>query len=434
MSRSSARGRRRLTATEVDFDVVHQRALLVGTGVGARSVEEAELSLVELGLLTDTAGAEPVETILQRRDRPDPATYVGRGKAEELHEVSEALDIDVVVFDDELSPAQQRNLEKLLERDVVDRVALILDIFAQHATSQEGMVQVELAQLRYRMPRLRGRGVELSQQAGGIGTRGPGETQLEVDRRRLQRRITKLEQDLKRLAKTRSTQRKARRRRDLQRVAVVGYTNAGKSTLLNRLARTDVLVEDRLFSTLDPTTRRVHLPGGETILCSDTVGFVRRLPHQLVEAFRSTLEEVAEADVLVHLVDATAPDAEAQISAVHEVLRDIGAGDVPELLVVNKIDAADSDRVHELTTPPEALAVSAYTGEGVDKLLAAVGDRLRVLTAVTELEVPYDRGDVLAALHRDAEVLVEVHGDESTRVRARLGNAERARFGEFVTG
>jgi GTP-binding protein HflX len=434
MSRSSARGRRRLTATEVDFDVVHQRALLVGTGVGGRSVEEAELSLVELGLLTDTAGAEPVETMLQRRDRPDPATYVGRGKAEELHEVAEALDVDVVVFDDELSPAQQRNLEKLLERDVVDRVALILDIFAQHATSQEGMVQVELAQLRYRLPRLRGRGVELSQQAGGIGTRGPGETQLEVDRRRLQRRITKLEQDLKRLAKTRSTQRKARRRRDLQRVAVVGYTNAGKSTLLNRLARTDVLVEDRLFSTLDPTTRRVHLPGGETILCSDTVGFVRRLPHQLVEAFRSTLEEVAEADVLVHLVDATAPDAEAQIEAVHAVLRDIGAGDVPELLVVNKIDAAGPDRVHELTTPPEALAVSAHTGEGVDKLLAAVGERLRTLTAVTELEVPYDRGDVLAALHRDAEVLVEVHGDESTRVRARLGNAERARFGEFVKG
>ena len=434
MSRSAARGRRRLTATEVDLDVVHQRALLVGTGFGARSLEAAEMSLVELGLLTDTAGATPVESILQRRDRPDPATYVGRGKADELHEVAEALDVDVVVFDDELSPAQQRNLEALLERDVVDRVALILDIFAQHATSQEGMVQVELAQLRYRLPRLRGRGVELSQQAGGIGTRGPGETQLEVDRRRLQRRITKLEHDLEQLAKTRATQRKARRRRDLQRVAVVGYTNAGKSTLLNRIARADVLVEDRLFSTLDPTTRRLHLPGGETILCSDTVGFVRRLPHQLVEAFRSTLEEVAEADVLVHLVDATAPDAETQIDAVHEVLCDIGAGDVPELLVVNKTDASNPDRVHELTEPPEALAISARTGEGIDKLLAAISDRLRALSEVTELEVPYDRGDVLAALHREAEVLVEVHGDESTRVRARLGNAERARFGEFVTG
>jgi GTP-binding protein HflX len=296
------------------------------------------------------------------------------------------------------------------------------------------MVQVELAQLRYRLPRLRGRGTELSQQAGGIGTRGPGETQLEVDRRRLQRRITKLEQDLKRLAKTRGTQRKARKRRGLRRIAVVGYTNAGKSTLLNRLAHADVLVEDRLFSTLDPTTRRLDLPGGETVLCSDTVGFVRRLPHQLVEAFRSTLEEVTEADLLVHLVDATAPDAEAQVDAVRVVLREIGASEVPELLVVNKIDAVGADRIHEISPTNETVAVSARTGEGIDKLLAAIGDELRALSAVTELEVPYERGDVLAALHREGEVLVEVHGDHSTRVQARLGQAERSRFGEFVTG
>jgi GTP-binding protein HflX len=434
MSARGGRDRRRLTATEVDFEVVHQRALLVGTGFGGRSAAAAELSLSELGLLADTAGAEPVEAILQRRDRPDPATYVGRGKAEELREIAEALDVDVVVFDDELSPAQQRNLEQMLQRDVVDRVALILDIFAQHATSQEGMVQVELAQLRYRLPRLRGRGTELSQQAGGIGTRGPGETQLEVDRRRLQRRITKLEQDLKRLAKTRGTQRKARRRRGLRRIAVVGYTNAGKSTLLNRLAHSHVLVEDRLFSTLDPTTRRLDLPGGETVLCSDTVGFVRRLPHQLVEAFRSTLEEVTEADLLVHLVDATAPDAEAQIDAVREVLREIGADEVPELLVVNKIDAVSAARIHEISPTNDTVAVSARTGEGVDKLVAAIGDELRALSAVTELEVPYDRGDVLAALHRDGEVLVEIHGDHSTRVQARLGHAERSRFGGFVTG
>ncbi|MEX0665657.1 MAG: GTPase HflX [Acidimicrobiia bacterium] len=434
MSARGGRDRRRLTATEVDLEVVHQRALLVGTGFGARSVVAAEMSLSELGLLADTAGAVPVEAILQRRDRPDPATYVGRGKAEELREVAEALDVDVVVFDDELSPAQQRNLEQLLGRDVVDRVALILDIFAQHATSQEGMVQVELAQLRYRLPRLRGRGIELSQQAGGIGTRGPGETQLEVDRRRLQRRMTKLEQDLKRLAKTRSTQRKARRRRGLRRIAVVGYTNAGKSTLLNRLAHSDVLVEDRLFSTLDPTTRRLELPGGERVLCSDTVGFVRRLPHQLVEAFRSTLEEVTEADLLVHLVDATAPDAEVQIEAVRDVLREIGAGDLPELLVVNKTDAVDASRVREISPAPNTVAVSARTGEGIDTLLGAIGDQLRALAAVTELEVPYDRGDVLAALHRDGEVLIEVHGDRSTRVQARLGDAERSRFGEFVTG
>lgn len=434
MSARGGRDRRRLTATEVDLEVVQQRALLVGTGVGTRSPAVAEASLSELSLLADTAGADPVEAVLQHRDRPDPATYIGRGKAEELREVAEALDIDVVVFDDELSPAQQRNLEKLLGRDVVDRVALILDIFAQHATSQEGMVQVELAQLRYRLPRLRGRGLELSQQAGGIGTRGPGETQLEVDRRRLQRRMTKLEQDLKRLAKTRGTQRKARRRRGLHRVAVVGYTNAGKSTLLNALANADVLVEDRLFSTLDPTTRRLELPGGETILCSDTVGFVRRLPHQLVEAFRSTLEEVTEADLLIHLVDATAPDAEDQIEAVRDVLREIGGSDIPELLVINKIDMADAARVHEIAPTSDTLAVSARTGEGIDKLLDAIGAQLRALSVVTELEIPYERGDVLAALHRDGEVLIEVHGDHGTRVQARLGDSERSRFREYVTG
>jgi GTPase len=432
MSRGG-RQRRRLTATEVDLAVVHQRALLVGTGAGLRTLESAEASLHELALLADTARAEPVEEILQRRDRPDPATYVGSGKAQELREAAEGLDVDVVVFDDELSPAQQRNLEKLLAVDVVDRVALILDIFAQHATSQEGMVQVELAQLRYRMPRLRGRGVELSQQAGGIGTRGPGETQLEVDRRRIQRRITKLESDLKRLAKTRSTQRKARRRSRIPRVALVGYTNAGKSTLLNRLAASDALVEDRLFSTLDPTTRRVQLPGGESLLISDTVGFVRRLPHQLVEAFRSTLDEVNEADLLVHLVDATAPDAEEQVDAVHRVLDDIGAAEIPELLVVNKTDAVDPDRIRELTGP-DGVAISARTGEGIDKLLEAVGERLRALAVVTELKIPYERGDVLAALHREGEVLVEVHADDGTRVRARLGDAERAQFREYVTG
>ncbi|HZP29687.1 MAG TPA: GTPase HflX, partial [Acidimicrobiia bacterium] len=230
MTSPAARGRRRLTATEVDLEVVRQRALLVGTGVGTRSTEEAEASLDELALLADTAGAEPIESVLQRRDHPDPATYIGSGKADELRGLADALDVDVVIFDDELTPAQQRNLEKLFARDVVDRVALILDIFAQHAHSQEGMVQVELAQLRYRLPRLRGRGLELSQQGGGIGTRGPGETQLEVDRRRIQRRITKLERDLAQLARTRATQRKARRRRALLRVALVGYTNAGKST------------------------------------------------------------------------------------------------------------------------------------------------------------------------------------------------------------
>ncbi len=368
MARSGGRQRRRLTATEVDLGVVRQRALLVGTGSGTRTVDEAEASLSELGLLTDTAGAEPAESVLQRRETPDPATYIGSGKAQELRGLADALDVDLVVFDDELTPAQQRNLEKLFGRDVVDRVALILDIFAQHATSQEGMVQVELAQLRYRLPRLRGRGVELSQQAGGIGTRGPGETQLEVDRRRIQRRVRKLEDDLKRLARTRTTQRKARRRRDLVTVALVGYTNAGKSTLLNRLTKTsDALVENQLFSTLDPTTRRLRLPGGETILLSDTVGFVRKLPHQLVEAFRSTLEEVVDARLLLHVVDASAPTAPQQIDAVHDVLREIGAGELPELLVVNKTDIAGPDAVDEIVRTRGRDGSAAPGGRGAGR-------------------------------------------------------------------
>jgi GTP-binding protein HflX len=428
------RTRRRLTATEVDLGVVTQRALLVGTRVDAGSAEAAEGSLDELALLTETAGAIVVHQELQRRDRPDPATYIGKGKAEELRALADRLDVDVVIFDDELTPAQQRNLEKLFARDVVDRVALILDIFAQHATSEAGMVQVELAQLRYRMPRLRGRGVQLSQQAGGIGTRrGPGETQLEVDRRRLARRMQKLERDLTSIAATRATQRKARRRRDVATVSLVGYTNAGKSTLLNRLTDAGVLVEDQLFSTLDPTTRRLHLPGGETVLLSDTVGFVRRLPHQLVEAFRSTLEEVVGADLLVHVVDAATPDAGARIAAVDTVLQEIGARDVPRLLVWTKSDLADRDDVKQLLAAhPGSVAISAMTGTGIADLLGAIGDRLRALASVVELFVPYDRGDVLAALHRAGEVLVEVHGDEGTRVRARLPASATGRFAEFA--
>lgn len=431
--RHEGRSGRRLTATETDFDVVRQRALLVGTGFGLRDVEEAEESLAELALLADTAGADAVEAVLQRRDTPDPATYIGKGKAEELRELAIALDIDVVIFDDELSPAQQRNLEAIFKVDVVDRVALILDIFALHAGSLEGMLQVELAQLRYRLPRLRGRGTSLSQQGGGIGTRGPGETQLEVDRRRIQRRVTRLEHQLVEVGRTRQTQRKARRRRAMPTVALVGYTNAGKSTLLNRITEADVLVEDRLFSTLDPTTRRMRMPGGEVILVSDTVGFVRRLPHQLVEAFRSTLEEVADADLLVHVVDAGAADIAGQLRAVRSVLAEVGAGDLPEQIIMNKVDTIDDDtRAAVLAEFPGAIAVSARTGEGVDDLVALIGKRLRALAHIVELEVPYDRGDVLAALHRDGEVLVEVHEAEAVRVRARLPEASAGRYAAFT--
>ncbi len=287
-----------------------EKIVLVGVTVPPEREEETERHLDELALLVDTAGADEAARVLQRRDRPDPATYVGRGKAEELRELSVAVDADTVVFDDELTPAQSRNLEKILGRTAIDRTAVILDIFAQNASTQEGKAQVELAQLRYRLPRLRGRGLALSQQAGGIGTRGPGETQLEVDRRRLVRRMSRLESDLRRLTEQRRLQRKSRRRSRLATVSLVGYTNAGKSTLLNQLTDAGVLVEDRLFATLDPRTRRLTLPGGETVLLSDTVGFVRKLPHQLVEAFRSTLEVVTESDLLVHVVDSVSPDPE----------------------------------------------------------------------------------------------------------------------------
>jgi GTP-binding protein HflX len=427
---NEGRQRRRLTATEVDLGVVRQRALLVGGGDS--DLEEAEISLDELALLTDTAGADPVERAIQRRATPDPATFIGKGKAEELRELAESLDLDLVVFDEELSPAQQRNLEKLFKLDVVDRVALILDIFAQHAHSQAGMLQVELAQLRYRLPRLRGRGVQMSRQGSGIGTRfGFGETKLEVDRRRITQRIAKLERELEDLARARTVQRKARRRADHPLVALVGYTNAGKSTLLNRLTGAEVLVEDRLFSTLDATVRRLAMPGGEVVLLSDTVGFVRKLPHQLVQSFRSTLEEVVDADLLLHVVDAASPEIDRRILAVREVLGEIGAGSVPELLVANKADIADPDAMAEMVNTG-AVPVSAATGEGVDKLLEVLAARLRALNAVVELSVPYDRGDVVAALHRDGEVLVEVHDERATRIRARLPRRSLERFREYI--
>ena len=297
-----------------------------------------EEDLDELEALVATAGADVVARVIQRRAEPDPATLLGKGKAAELHEAALSYDADTVVFDAELTPAQQRNLEHILGRTAIDRTAVILDIFAQNASSQEGKVQVELALLRYRLPRLRGRGHALSQQAGGIGTRGPGETKLEMDRRRLLTRMSRLEGELRGVAASRRTQARARRRSRQRLVSLVGYTNAGKSTLLNRLTNADALVEDSLFSTLDARTRRLALPGGETVLLSDTVGFVRKLPHQLVEAFKPTLEIVRDADLLMHVVDGSSVDPEKQIEAVRSVLEEIGADRVPELLVVNKVD------------------------------------------------------------------------------------------------
>ncbi|MGD9797507.1 MAG: GTPase HflX [Acidimicrobiia bacterium] len=422
-----------------------ERIVLVGVTMPPASAEETDAHLDELALLVDTAGADVVARVVQRRDRPDPATFVGKGKAQELREVSLDVDADTVVFDDDLSPAQQRNLEAVLGRTAISRTEVILDIFAQNARTPEGRAQVELAQLRHRLPRLRGRGAQLSRQAGAmgaggarapIGSRGPGETQLEVDRRRLLSRVTKLEGELRQLTATRRTQRKGRARAGNRTVSVVGYTNAGKSTLLNALTDAGVLVEDRLFATLDPRVRRLDLPGGEAVLLADTVGFVRKLPHQLVEAFRSTLEAVAESHLLVHLVDASAPDPEAQLAAVRTVLEEIGADGVPELVVLNKIDLArvdPGDLARLLAAHEGAVAISARTGEGVDELLHTIADRLRALEQVVELRVPFERGDVLAGLHRDGEVLSEAADDGAMRVRARLDASTAGRYREWTT-
>jgi len=418
-----------------------EKIVLVGVSIPPETIEETEASVDELALLVDTAGADEVARVFQRRQAPDPPTYVGKGKAEELREVAETTDCDTVVFDNELTPAQQFNLEKLLGRTAIDRTAVILDIFAQNAHSQEGKAQVELAQLRYRLPRLRGRGQALSQQAGGmsagaggarIGTRGPGETQLEVDRRRIVRRLHKLEGELRQIAKHRQTQRKAQRRGQLPRLAIVGYTNAGKSTLLNRLTDAGVLVEDRLFATLDATTRRLSLPGGETVLVTDTVGFIRKLPHQLVEAFRSTLDVAVDADLLVHVVDATAPDPAGNIRAVRDVLAEIGAHGVPELLAFNKSDLAPGSSKRLVDVWEGSVALSATTGEGVEDLLLTIGSRLRSVMPVVEMLIPFDRGDVLAAAHRAGEVLRESAGETGMLIRGRFDDATLNRYREFV--
>jgi len=412
-----------------------EQIVLVGVTLPTVSEDETDASLDELALLIDTAGADEAARVLQRRDAPDPRYFIGKGKAEELRDICLQVDADTVVFDNELSPAQQFNLEKLLGRTAIDRTAVILDIFAQNAHTLEGKAQVELALLRYRLPRLR-RGTKgaLSQQAGGVGsrTRGTGETQLELDRRRILRRITKLEADLRDLQRNRQVQRKARSRTRLANVSIVGYTNAGKSTLLNRLTDAGALVEDRLFATLDPTTRRLQLPGGETVLVTDTVGFVQRLPHGLVEAFKSTLEIVGEADLLVHVVDASSADPDAQINAVRTVLDEIDAAHVPELIVFNKSDKVGVEAKRLVDLHPGSVAISALTGAGLDDFLNVLGDRLRALTNVIELAVPYDRGDIVAAVHREGEVLSTTDTGDGLRIRARLDDASTGALGEFV--
>ena len=408
-----------------------EKAVLVAVHASGESSHEVDASLDELERLVDTAGSQTVGRIVQKRSTPDVATFIGRGKVAQLKDYARAEGADAVIFDEELSPAQQRNLEEKLGVKVLDRTIVILDIFAQHASSREGKAQVELAQLSYLLPRLRGWGVALSRQAGGrvaggagIGTRGPGETQLEVDRRKINRRMTKLRQDLRAFEKTRRLKTKGRDRHDVPTVGLVGYTNAGKSTLLNRLTGSHVLVADQLFATLDTTARQLELPDGRQVVATDTVGFVKKLPTQLVEAFKSTLEDTLRADLLLHVVDASHPEAEAQIVAVDRVLADIGADDLRRVIVLNKVDVADRDVVAGLQRQwGEAVAVSAGTGEGIDALLERISEGLASPRRIVEALVPYDRADLVAVAHRDGEVLKEEHRPEGTFLVASVGRA-----------
>ncbi|PJJ53809.1 GTP-binding protein HflX [Mumia flava] len=414
--------------SEVEYRQLRlERVVLVGVWTEG-SAQDADNSLTELKLLAETAGSEVLDGLIQRRQKADPATYIGRGKVEELTEIVRATGADTVICDGELAPSQLRNLEDRTKVKVVDRTALILDIFAQHAKSREGRAQVELAQLQYMKQRLRGWGGNLSRQAGGrvggdggIGGRGPGETKIETDRRRINDKIAKLRRELSGMRRTRDTKRAQRRRHQVPGVVIAGYTNAGKSSLLNRLTRAGVLVEDALFATLDPTTRRTETSDGREYTLSDTVGFVRHLPHQLVEAFRSTLEEVADADLVLHVVDGSHPDPEGQINAVREVFGEIGALDVPEIIVVNKADAADPlvlGRV--LNREPHAVVVSARTGEGIDELLAAIEADLPQPEATIDVVIPYERGDLLNQVHLHGEIDALEHTADGTHVVARV--------------
>jgi GTP-binding protein HflX len=397
---------------------VPEKAVLVGVG---RGIEESDLD--ELAALADSAGADPVARVLQTRQEPNPATFVGKGKLEEVHRALHRAGAQAVILDDELSPGQLRNLEERLKVKVIDRTALILDIFALHARSREGKAQVELAQLNYLLPRLRGWGEAMSRLGGGIGTRGPGETKLEVDRQHIRRRISKLRKDLKDLARTRDVKRSSRERSGIPQISIAGYTNAGKSTLMNALTSSDVLVANQLFATLDPTVRRIDLPSGRAATLSDTVGFVSKLPHELVEAFRSTLEEVSRATLVLHVADASSPDLPKQIEAVRTVLHEIGAARIGEVLALNKVDRLAPHEVARALARVEgpAVAVSALTGEGLDELMERVESALPRFPVQVALLVPYGREDVTALLYRDAEVISEDPREDGTVVRARVG-------------
>jgi GTPase len=400
-----------------------EKVVLVGVWTEG-SAQDAENSLKELAALAETAGSEVMEGLIQRRDKPDSATFIGSGKVKEVREAVVATGADTVVCDGELSPAQLRTLEQKVKVKVIDRTALILDIFAQHAKSREGKAQVELAQMSYMLPRLRGWGDSLSRQAGGIGGRGPGETKIETDRRRINDKMAKLRREIKEMKTSRDTKRSERRRKNIPSVAIAGYTNAGKSSLLNHLTGAGVLVENALFATLDPTVRKTQTPDGRVYTLVDTVGFVRHLPHQLVEAFKSTLEEVSEADLIVHLVDGSHPDPMEQIRAVREVIDEIGGGQIMEIIAINKADIAKPEVVMELLRKESnAYAISARTGYGVDTLVKAIEAALPKPKVEINVVIPFNRGDLVSAVHERGEIISEEYLPEGTKLHAMVDGA-----------
>ena len=416
-----------------------ERVVLVGVWTEG-SAEMAENSLAELKALAETAGSEVLEGLIQRRDKPDPSTYIGSGKLIELRQIVIATGADTVVCDGELSPSQLRTLEEKLKVKVVDRVALILDIFAQHAKSKEGKAQVELAQIAYLLPRLRGWGDSLSRQVGGraaggagIGGRGPGETKIETDRRRIRDKMAKLRREIAEMKTSRDTKRQERRRFNIPSVAIAGYTNAGKSSLLNVLTGAGVLVENALFATLDPTVRKCETAEGRVFTLSDTVGFVRHLPHQLIDAFKSTLEEVSEADLIVHVVDGSHSDPFEQIRAVREVIKEIGGGDIPEIIAVNKVDVASPDVVMEiLRKEPNSYAFSVRSGFGIDGLIHAIEKSLPHPSVEITAVIPYSRGDLVSAIHEHGEILSEEHLADGTAIHAYVDGGLATAIGKAV--
>jgi len=427
--------------TEVEYRQLRlENVVLIGV-YSQGSLDDAENSLRELSALAETAGARVLDGVLQRRPHPDPSTYLGRGKVEELRQIVAALGADTVVADTELAPSQRRALEDAVKVKVIDRTAVILDIFSQHAKSREGKAQVELAQLEYLLPRLRGWGESMSRQAGGqvggagagMGSRGPGETKIELDRRRIHSRMARLRRQIAGMKPAREAKRANRRRNAVPSVAIAGYTNAGKSSLLNRITGAGVLVENALFATLDATVRRNTTPDGRVYTIADTVGFVRNLPHQLVEAFRSTLEEVADADLIVHVVDAAHPDPAGQIATVRDVIGEVGARDIPELVVFNKADlVTPEERLVLRGLHPDAVFASARTGEGVPEVLAAIARLLPDPSVEIDLVVPYDRGDIVSTLHETGRVLSVEYTEDGTRIRALASPEQAAQLAEFA--